>query len=144
VGHVYVNATFHGQKGKRVLDRLPVDTGATYTILPPSLADEIGVFATPYKIQLTLADMSRKTASVGLAEVEVEGRREPVEVAVVENGVPVLGVQALEVLGFEVNPVKKKLERFRRISTFRSSSLSAAYDLSRKFFRYCGPVARAT
>jgi len=60
-----------------------------------------------------LADMSRKTASLCLAEVEIEGRREPVEIAVVENGVPVLGVQPLEVLGFEVNPVKKVLEAVR-------------------------------
>lgn len=113
MGHVYVSATFHGEKGKRRLDRILVDTGATYTILPPSLADEIGVFATPYRTRLTLADMSRKSATIGLAEVEVEGRREPVEIAVVDNGVPVLGVQALEVLGFEVNPVTKKLEPVR-------------------------------
>lgn len=113
MGHVYVSATFHGQKGTRKLDRLLVDTGATYTILPPSLADEIGVFSTPYVTRLTLADMSRKEASIGLAEVEVEGRREPVEIAVVDNGVPALGVQALDVLGFEVNPVAKKLEAVR-------------------------------
>ena len=113
MGHVYVSAIFQGQKGRRKLDRLLVDTGATYTILPPPLADEIGVFSTPYKIQLTLADMSKKEASIGLAEVEVEGRREPVEIAIVDNGVPVLGVQALEVLGFEVNPLTKKLEGVR-------------------------------
>ena len=60
-----------------------------------------------------MADSERKTASIALAEAEVEGRREPVEIAVVENGVPVLGVQALEVLGFEVNPVAKRLEVVR-------------------------------
>ena len=113
MGHVCVSATFQGQKGRRRLDRLLVDTGATHTILPSALAGDIGVFSTPYKIQLTWADMSRKEASVGLAEVEVEGRREPVEIAIVDNGVPVLGVQALEVLGFEVNPLTKKLEGVR-------------------------------
>ena len=106
MGHVYTSAIFYGQKGKRILERLLVDTGATYTILPPLLADEIGVFPTPYRRELTLADTSRKTASLGLAEVEVEGRRQPVEIAIVEDGVPVLGVQALEVLGLEVNPIK--------------------------------------
>ena len=107
MGQVYATVTFHGKKGKRVVDHLLVDTGATYTIIPSSLADEIGVFVTPYHIQLTLADASKKSASIGLTEVEVEGRRQPVEIAIVENGVPVLGAQALEVLGFEVNPVKK-------------------------------------
>jgi predicted aspartyl protease len=111
--HVYTSAIFYGQKGKRILERLLVDTGATYTILPPLLADEIGVFPTPYRTQLTLADTSRKIASLGLAEVEVEGRRQPVEITVVENRVPVLGVQALDVLGLEVNPIKKRLEAVR-------------------------------
>ncbi len=113
MGHVYVKATFYGQKGKREIDRLLVDTGATYTILPPLLAEEIGVFRTPYKTQLTLADRSRKDAAISLAEVYVEGRREAVQIAIMEDGVPVLGVQALEALGLEVNPVTKKLEAVR-------------------------------
>lgn len=132
MGHVYVSAIFHGQKGIRKLDRLLVDTGATYTILPPSLADEIGVFATPYRTQLTPADTSRKEASISLAEVEVEGRREPVEIAVIENGVPVLGVQALEVLGFEVNPVTKKLEAVRESGGLALAQRPASYHVEQR------------
>ncbi len=113
MGHTYANVVFHGQKQKRVVERVLVDTGATYTIMPASLAEEIGVFLTPYRSQLTLADKSRKDVSIGMIEVEVEGRREPVQVAIIDDGVLVLGVQALEALGFEVNPVSKKLEVIR-------------------------------
>lgn len=113
MGHTYAKVVFHGQKQKRVVERVLVDTGATYTIMPASLAQEIGVFLTPYRSQLTLADKSRKGVSIGLVEVEVEGRREPVQVAIIDDGVLVLGVQALEALGFEVNPVSRKLELIR-------------------------------
>lgn len=113
MGHTYAKVVFHGQKQKRVVERVLVDRGATYTIMPASLAEEIGVFLTPYRSQLTLADKSRKGVSIGLVEVEVEGRREPVQIAIIDDGVLVLGVQALEALGFGVNPVSRKLEVIR-------------------------------
>jgi len=113
VDHVYVRAVFHGRRVSHTLDRILVDTGATCTILPRGLADTIGVFATPFQVQLTLADRSRKAAAIGMVEVEIEGQQEPVSIAVMDDGVPALGVQGLEVLGFEVNPVTKKLEAVR-------------------------------
>lgn len=84
-----------------------MDTGSTYTIMPASFAEEIGVFLTPYRSRLSLADKSRKGVSFGLVEVEVDGRREPAQIAIIDDGVLVLSVQALEALEFEVNSVPR-------------------------------------
>ena len=47
---------------------------------------------------------------VGAAEIEYEGVRTVAPVIFVEKGdEPILGVTALEVLGYEVDPVTKKL-----------------------------------
>ena len=49
--------------------------------------------------------------SVFLAEVEVKGRKGPVFVAELETPRSLLGVYALETLGFKVNPRQEKLKR---------------------------------
>jgi predicted aspartyl protease len=96
-----------------VLDKLLVDTVAAYTILPRSIAEKIGAHLTPYKVELTPADKSKRASDIGMTEIEVEKRRAPIQVAIVDDGIPALGAQALEVLGFEVNPLTRKLEPYK-------------------------------
>jgi len=59
--------------------------------------------------RLTLADRREVEVSVFLAEVEVKGRKGHAFVAELE--MPLLGVYALETLGFKVNPRQEKLKR---------------------------------
>ena len=64
---------------------------------------------TPYKVSLTLAH-GRAEASLFLAEAAVSGQKGPVMVAAVPTTQPLLGVHALETLGFKVNPSTGQLE----------------------------------
>jgi predicted aspartyl protease len=57
-----------------------------------------------------LADGRRVRAKLFLAEVEVKGRRGPAFVAELNVPTPLLGVYALETLGFKVNPRTGELE----------------------------------
>jgi len=106
---VYVEVQVRGAKAAKSL-RMLVDTGSTYMVLDPKLAEELGLLGTPYKVSLTLADGRRVEASLFLAEVVVAGRKGPVMVAAIPTPQPLLGVHALETLGFKVNPHTGQLE----------------------------------
>lgn len=109
MGFVYVDVIVHGLKASKRVKML-VDTGSTYIVLSPSLVSELGLYETPYSVELTLADGRKVRAKLYLAEVEVEGRKGPAFVAELETPTPLLGVYALETLGFKVNPRTGKLE----------------------------------
>jgi len=88
---------------------LLVDTGATLSWIPREILQKLGVTAFS-RLPFSLADgrvLERDTTAVLLT---IDGRKAPVPVAFGEPGEEaVLGATALEVLGFVVDPVEKKL-----------------------------------
>ncbi|WP_054841683.1 aspartyl protease family protein [Vulcanisaeta distributa] len=109
MGHVYVDVTIKGRAGSRTL-RMIVDTGSTYIVLDPDLARELGLVETPYTVELIMANGTREEARIYVGEAEVKGRRGPVMIAALKTPTPLLGVYALESLGFKVNPRTGELE----------------------------------
>jgi len=109
MGFTYVNVTVRGMKASRDV-RMLVDTGSTYIVLDPETIKELGLLETPYTVDLLLADGRKIRAKLFLAEVEVKGRRGPAFVAELNVPTPLLGVHALETLGFKVNPRSGELE----------------------------------
>jgi predicted aspartyl protease len=109
MGFVYVDVELRGAKSSKVI-RMLVDTGSTYVVLPSDIIGELGLIPTPYVVDLTLADRRVVTARLFLVEARVKGRRGPVLVAELETPTPLLGVYALETLGFKVNPVTGEVE----------------------------------
>ena len=109
MGFTYVNIVVYGMKGLKDL-RMLVDTDSTYIVLDPRTIEELGLLETPYVVELVLADKRKIKARLFLAEVEVAGRRGPVFVAEVDTPTPLLGVYALETLGFKVDPKTGRLE----------------------------------
>ncbi len=109
MGFTYVNVAVRGMKASRDV-RMLVDTGSTYIVLDPETIKELGLLETPYTVDLLLADGRKIRAKLFLAEVEVKGRRGPAFVAELNVPTPLLGVHALETLGFKVNPKTGELE----------------------------------
>ena len=109
MGFTYVSVTVRGSRASRDV-RMLVDTGSTYIVLDPKTIEELGLIETPYTVELVLADERRARARLFLAEVEVKGRRGPAFVAELNVPMPLLGVYALETLGFRVNPRTGELE----------------------------------
>jgi len=107
MGFTYVNATVRGMRASRDV-RMLVDTGSTYIVLDPETIKELGLLETPYAVDL--ADGREIRARLFLAEVEVKGRRGPAFVAELNVPTPLLGVYALETLGFKANPRTGELE----------------------------------
>ena len=109
VGHVYVDVTIRGSQGSKTL-RMLVDTGSTYVVLDPDTAKELGLIETPFTAELIMANGSRETARIYVGQAEVKGRKGPVMIAALKTPTPLLGVYALEPLGFKVNPRTGELE----------------------------------
>jgi carbon-monoxide dehydrogenase small subunit len=86
-----------------------VDTGATYTLLPRSTLQRLGV-KPQRKVQFRLADESVIEREVGRTWLRVDGREEmTIVVFGGEDALPTLGAYALEGLLLAADPVGKRL-----------------------------------
>lgn len=114
LGHVRVDVYVRGEKVQLRLEKVLVDTGATYTVLPKKLLEEVGaVRIPPYTIPLELGDGRKVKAEVYAAAVKVGDREGPGLILTFKDAKTVLGVQALEALGLRVDPATGKLEATR-------------------------------
>ena len=108
MGYTYVDLIVRGKVSRSV--RALVDTGSAYVVMDSKTVSEIGLYETPFEVELTLADKRKLKAKLYLAEVDAEGRRGPVFVAGLDVPTPIMGVYALESLGLKPNPITGKLE----------------------------------
>lgn len=115
MGHVREHVKlYHG--GRCLEVTALIDTGATVLVLPKGYAERLGVEALG-KMEVELADGTRRNVDYGVVEVEVKGRRAPVFAAVVEGGEVCLGVEVLERLGLAIDPTTGKIHPTRRFVT---------------------------
>ncbi len=112
MGHIEVEAEVTGLKSAKKV-RMLVDTGSTYLILPPSLTEEIGAVRLPFKTKASLANGQELTAETTVVEVQVEKRRVPAIALIMDTKESLLGVEALEAMGFRVDPATGRLEATR-------------------------------
>ena len=112
LGHIHVDVEIRASRAARRV-RMLVDTGATYAIMPPQLADEISLVRLPFRVSVTLANGRQAEVEAGVAEISVAGRRAPVTVLVMEVAEPLLGSGSLEALGLRLDPSTGHLEPTR-------------------------------
>ena len=101
--------TLHGPVRRETIDAL-VDTGATFTKISSSLAGKL-CFRGRREVQVVLANGKKVTRQLGSLDVEIGSQRDTVPVTIGEDGgADVVGYTTLEILGFKVDPVTRKLE----------------------------------
>ncbi len=108
--HVSVKVTHPTDRSRTEEIDLLVDTGATFTVLPPKVWEQCHLEA-EFTRSLRTADGRILDRRQGLAYVEVNGHRGTVPV--IEGGdgdIAVLGVTSLEILGLAFDPVKGELQ----------------------------------
>ncbi len=94
---------------------LLVDTGATDTILPGAVVNALQVRPIGEE-DYELADGRIVSYQVGEVAIELMGKRRTVLVAFGRDGEEaLLGATALEVLGFGVDPVRRRLVPVKRL-----------------------------
>lgn len=111
MGHVYHQVQLYAKRAKRV--RMFVDTGATYSIIPPALARYLGVALTGIKHRVQLADRRFITMDASILGIRVMGREVPSTVLIGAVEEPILGAETLEALGLAVDPCSGKLKKAR-------------------------------
>ena len=86
-----------------------VDTGATYTMLPASMLQNLGVV--PHdRAEFELADGNVAEMDIGRTWVRLDGRSEIVPIIFGEEGTPaLLGAVTLEIFRLGVDPVRQEL-----------------------------------
>jgi len=109
MGHVWVTVKVGSEDGSRVIEtRALVDTGATLTVVPRAIANELGLRVTGRLRVKTGAGVIEIDRSRAL--IEIEGRSEVVPVLISDIIDKVLiGVTTLEVLELEVDPETGRL-----------------------------------
>ncbi len=112
MGHVYVEALLHGEKAKKLVKML-VDTGSTYLLISPQLAEELGSPRLPTRIPTTYANGAREDLEATAVVLELQGRRGGAIALIREGEEPLLGVEGLEALGLKVDPSTGSVEPSR-------------------------------
>ena len=110
VGTFYADFTLwnQGRTRSRNLHGL-VDTGASYTMVPASILEELGIERFDTRT-FSLADGSRRRFSLGWVEMELEGRPGFVYVIFGDEGVKILlGATALEAYGLAADAKNRRL-----------------------------------
>ena len=124
MGHVYVNAVFHNpidytefvQRRRRLEDvrrislRSLVDTGATFPALPEDVVEKLDL---PIHGEVEAETATgREKVKLALAIIQIEDRTAASYIIVRPRGTtPLIGVVALEQMGYRVDPVTGKLVR---------------------------------
>ncbi len=111
MGHVYVNVKVtNPQTGASFDGKALVDTGATNTILPKELADQLGLKTTSKRKVRTAKGYVDVWDS--LAEIEIDAQKTTMSIGVASSAtikMPIIGVTTLELLELAVDPVSGKL-----------------------------------
>ena len=89
---------------------LIADTGAIFSLIPRSTLDQLGI--TPYAEEtFHLADGSEIRHPMGDVFIRIDGKARTVPTIFGEpTDTPLLGVTALEILGYAIDPRTRKLE----------------------------------
>lgn len=86
-----------------------VDTGATYTLLPPDLLERLGI-RPEEEWPFVLADGRQTLYRIGWVQVRIDGRSQPTIAVFGDPGAePLLGVFTLEGFRLAADPVNRRL-----------------------------------
>lgn len=86
-----------------------VDTGASYTVVPAPILDELGV-EREQSVNFTLADGSKRDMDIGWVQMELEGRMGHVYVVFGPDNSPILlGAMALETFALAADAKNRRL-----------------------------------
>ena len=112
MGHIHQRVTLSAEKSVTV--RMLVDTGATFSVIPETLARAVGITRLRRSVAVTLADGRRVKLDAGTAIFRIGGREAPATILVGDVAEPILGVETLEALGLTVDPRKRRLAPSRQ------------------------------
>lgn len=115
MGVTYVECYVRGTRGREKSVKFLVDSGVTYSLLPPRVWKGIGL-KPKRKMTFTLADGSTVERNIGEVFIIFEQGEAHTPVILGEEGdQALLGVVTLEILGLVLNPFDRTLRPMRSL-----------------------------
>jgi clan AA aspartic protease len=111
MGHIHQKVRLRAEKATSV--NMLVDTGATFSVIPPAVARAIGIRRPRRTVRVHLADGRKLRLGADVAVLQIDTREAPATILVGKVDEPILGVEALEALGLVVDRRRKRLSPFR-------------------------------
>ena len=123
MGHVHVDAVFYNpidyaefverrcrlEEVKRIGIKALVDTGATFPVLPEDVVEKLGLLIHGEVEAET--STGREKVRLALAIIRLDRTAASYVIVRPKNTTPLIGLVALEQMGYGVNPVTGNLER---------------------------------
>lgn len=115
MGITYIQGQVKGPRGKRADVKFLVDSGATYSLLPKSVWQVIGL-RPKRQMTFTLADGTPVERQISEAYLKLpQGEAHSPVVLGEENDQALLGVVTLEILGLVFNPFDRTIQPMRML-----------------------------
>jgi clan AA aspartic protease len=115
MGITYLEGTVTGPSGESRPVEFLIDSGATYSVLPPEVWRAIGL-EPKRSVRLRLADGSPMDRDVSECHIAIAGRESHTPVILGEPGdTALLGVVTLENLGLVFDPFRRELKPMKML-----------------------------
>jgi predicted aspartyl protease len=110
MGHLYADVTVRGDKAAIELKNVLIDTGATYTVLPERILEEVGAARIPGEIEIELGNGQKVKAKAYGVAIKIKGVEAPAIGIAFKGAQTVIGVETLESIGLRLDPTTGELE----------------------------------
>jgi len=126
MGHLHTDVTVRGSKAAIELKNVLIDTGATYTVLPAEVLEEVGAARIPAEVEVELGNGQKVKAQAYGVAITIKEVEAPSIGVTFEGAQTVIGVETLESIGLKLDPTTDRLEftRPKGIAYFCSSGSS--------------------
>jgi predicted aspartyl protease len=110
MGHLHTDMTVRGSKAVVELKNVLIDTGATYTVLPEEILEEVGAGRIPTEVEIELGNGEKVKARAYGVAITIEDVEAPSISITFEGAQTVIGVETLESIGLKLDPTTGRLE----------------------------------
>ena len=113
MGHIYTDIMVRGSRTEVELKEVLIDTGATYTVLPEDVLEDIGAARLPTEVEVELGvGKTVKAKAYGIA-IKIEDAEAPSISLTFRGAQTVIGVETLESIGVKLDLTTGSLELTR-------------------------------
>lgn len=110
MGHLHTDITVRGSRGTAELNNVLIDTGATYTVLPEKVLEEVGAWGPLSEVEIELGNQQKVKAEAYGVAIKIKGVEAPAISITFEGAQTVVGVETLESIGLRLDPTTGELE----------------------------------
>ena len=110
MGHIRTDITVKGKKSSIELKNVLIDTGATYTVLPEEVLEEVGAWEPMPGVEIELGNGEKVTTKAYGVIIRIEDVESPAISITFKGAKTVIGVETLESIGLKLDPTTGKLE----------------------------------